>query len=293
MSSKRGKYSRKTKKTDKERGIFTIPELRVSFERMEDMTAELIRHTFSDEEICEKLMAEWKKTFYRNLDKKSAQSYIEYVREEVRMGRRGRKLSKASRKNKKQSGGGAQDATSPNMQLIGAPLDYVTRAGVYPPAGDIPPNAYGKTWAYIDNGFNVSVPEQGYKVDQLPFSNSKLYPTEPEQSGKLGLSGGKRSGRFLRISRKKTKRTSRQKGGAPSWFPTPLIGSPLPRAFESSAPPTLQYTASRTFDGQPPHNLSPDPSQNHLKYLMSPREYVDDISVARIPINLKNDIRIN
>ncbi|NDG33305.1 hypothetical protein EB118_24965 [bacterium] len=297
MISSRGgrtRKSHKSDKTDKEKGIFTIPELRISFEHIEDMTADLIKKKVPDNEIITQLVEEWQKTFYRKLDKDSAKAYIEYVREEVRMGRRGRKVSSRTdtRKNRRQNGGGAQDATSPSMSLLGAPLDYVTRAGIYPPAGDIPPNAYGKTWAYVDNNFNVAVPEQGYKVDQLPFSEPRLYPTAPEQSGKIGLSGGRRR-RSLRISRKKTRASRRQKGGAPSWFPQPLIGSPLPRAFESSAPPSLQYTAMIAFSGQPTQNLSPDPSQNNLKYLMGPRAEIPYLEVSKIPINLKQDIRVN
>jgi hypothetical protein len=296
---KSGQKSASQHKTDKERGIFTIPELRISFEHIEDMTADLIKQKKSDDDIIKQLTEEWRKTFYRKLDKDSAKAYVEYVREEVRMGRRGRKMSSHgrshSRKNRRQNGGGAQDATSPMMPLEGAPLDYVTRAGIYPPAGDIPPNAYGNTWAYVDNNFNVAVPEQGYKVDQLAFSQPRLYPTAPEQSGKLGLSGGRRGDRTrgLRISRKKGRQSRRQKGGAPNWFPQPLVGAPLPRAFESTAPPTLQYTVARTFDGQPTMNLSPDASQNHLKYLMGPREDVPDLTVAKIPVNLKQDIRVN
>ena len=146
MPHKKGHHTRKSHKTDKEKGIFTIPELRVSFERIEDNTADLIRKQLSDDEIAKHLSDEWQRTFYRKLDKDSANAYVEYVRGEVRMGRRGKKLSK-TRKN--QSGGGAQDATSPFMPLHGAPINAVTRAGVYPPAGDIPPNAYGHTWAYV------------------------------------------------------------------------------------------------------------------------------------------------
>jgi hypothetical protein len=289
MPASHRRHSRKHK-TDKEKGIFTIPELRVAFEHIEDMTADLIKKKKSDDDIQKSLIEEWQKVFYRKLDRESAKSYIEYVREEVKMGRSARKTRRSLK------GGGGQDATAPAMALQGAPLNYDTRPGVYPPAGDIPPNAYGATLSYVDKGFNVAVPEPGYKHDLQILPPEKLYPTAPEESGKLGLSGGGRKARSLRISRKKGKRSLRgrtQKGGAPSWLVQPLHGAPLARVFESSAPPSVQYTAMRTFEGQPPQNLSPDPSQNNLKYLMGPNDVPIDLTVAKIPVNLKADIRVN
>jgi len=298
---KSGKHTRKShsvEKTDKERGIFTIPELRVGFERIEDMVADLIKKKESDSEISKKLVEEWRKIFYRTLDKDSAKSYIEYVREEVRMGRRARKMS--SSKTRKQAGGGAQDGTSPFMNLQGADINTVTRPGLYPPAGDIPPNAYGKTWAYVDNNFNVSVPEQGYKYDQTPAAASRLYPTAPDQSGTLGLAGGARStGRNRNRNRNRNRKTlkisrkRKQAGGATSLFPDALYGAPFPRIFTETVPESLPTTAMRTFNGQPPHNVSPDPSQNSLKYLMGPNMGHMDATVAKIPVNLKNDITVN
>lgn len=291
-------HRRHSHKTDKQKGIFTIPELRISFEYIEDMVADMIKQKKSDVEITGALTQEWQKIFYRKLDKNSAKAYVDYVKEEVKMGRGSRKtghIRKGTQKNQK--GGGSQDATSPNMPLNGASLDYDTRAGLYPPAGGIPPNSYGPSTPYVDSGFNVAVPEPGYKHDLEILPADRLYPTQPGESGKLGLSGGaKRSSKTLRLSKrigKGRKMNRTQKGGAPSWFPQTLQGAPFARIMESSAPPSVLYTADRTFNGQPITNLSPDPSQNHLKYLMGPNYGPLDLTVAKIPIDLKSDIRVN
>jgi hypothetical protein len=289
-------HRRHSRKTDKQKGIFTIPELRVAFENIEDMVAAMIKQKKSDAEITTALTTEWMRVFYRKLDKNSAKSYVDYVREEVKMGRSPHKTSKSrsskqrgTRKN--QMGGGNQDATSPSMALQGAPLDYDTRPGIYPPAGDIQPNSYSPSTPYVDSGFNTTVPEQGYKHDQEILPPNKLYPTQPGESGTLGLSGGGKARRTR--NRRLRLRKGTQKGGAPSWFPQPLQGAPTARFLESTAPPSLQYTALQTFNGLPPPNLSPDPSQNQLKYLMGASEIPLDISVAKIPVNLKTDIRVN
>jgi hypothetical protein len=295
-------HRRHSHKTDKQKGIFTIPELRVAFENIEDMVASMIRQKKSDAEITSALTAEWMKVFYRKLDKNSAKSYVDYVREEVKMGRSPHKTgsgsgsgsgtSKRRGTRKNQKGGGGQDATSSSMPLQGAPLDYDTRPGIYPPAGDIPPKSFGPSTPYIDSGFNVAVPEQGYKHDLEILPPNRLYPTHPGESGKLGLSGGGSRRTRTRTSRLRLRKGT-QKGGAPSWFPQALQGAPMARLTESSSPPSVQYTAFQTFNGLPPQNLSPDPSQNHLKYLMAPGGKSPDISVAEIPINLKSDIRVN
>lgn len=286
-----------TRKTDKERGIFTIPELRIAFEHIEDMVADMIKNKKPNEYIIKSLTEEWQNTFYRKLDKDSASAYIDYVREEVRMGRSSRKLGRKSTR-KYYSGGGQQDATSPSMALNGAPLDSVTRAGIYPDAGNIPPESYGPSTKYIDSGFEVAYPEKGYAQDSMILPPTKLYPTRPEESGHLG--GGRRRKSASRRTRKNGKntrnrrnKTRSQNGGAPSWFPQPLLGAPTPRLIASNAPPSVQDTAYKTFMGLPPMNISPDPSQNRLNYLMGPKIDQVDISVSKIPINLKSDIRIN
>ena len=67
--------TRKTRKQKKPKGIFSIPELRRSFEYIEEYVDNKIQSKEQKEKIVKDLKKEWKKTFLKDLDKKSAESF--------------------------------------------------------------------------------------------------------------------------------------------------------------------------------------------------------------------------
>ena len=110
---------RKTRKHSshkKLKGIYSIPELRRSFEHIESYVNGKIAQKESKEKLVKDLRKEWSKVFFKDLDKKSAESFVS---------------DRLSKKHKRRTlkGGAA---------LAGAPLDYTTRQGIYLAPGQIP-----------------------------------------------------------------------------------------------------------------------------------------------------------
>lgn len=288
-------------KTDKEQGIFTIPELRVAFDHIEDFLHNLVPQQKSTDETAKLLKEEWKRTFHKELDEESAKSYIEHVTEEMKRGyrRNNHRLSRRSHKRRAYKGGGAQDATAPAMALQGAPMDYATRPGIYPAQGQT--SGYGPVTEYISNGFNVAVPQQGYKVDQdVNLMGARLYPTVPEQSGTLSLRGGggkgqgRRSSRNSRSSRNRVTRRdkNRRQGGGLSQFFSALSPAPYPHVYNSTNPPGTVQQLQQEFQGRPPMNNSSDASANKLDYQMNGKPLMIDPKVTSIKLPM-NSVNVN
>ena len=161
-------------KKNKNRGVYSIPELRRSFEHIEKFVDDKIHKKESLEKITRDLRKEWTQIFMKELDKKSAEAFIG-----DRMKHTGRR-----RITRKQGGGAA---------LAGAPLDYTTRQGVYlapesipDKAGHLPlsgnaPSNFGNYLAYVDKGFQVSVPESGQSFD--PVQGQTKWPQVPVGMG--------------------------------------------------------------------------------------------------------------
>ena len=59
----------------KSKGIYSIPELRRSFEHIESYINEKIALKDSKEKLVKDLRKEWSKVFFKELDKKSAESF--------------------------------------------------------------------------------------------------------------------------------------------------------------------------------------------------------------------------
>jgi hypothetical protein len=170
--------SRKTRKhTKKEQGIFSIPELRRSFEHIEEFIHKKAKSGESKEKLVKDFQKEWKKVFLRELDHKSAESYIDHILKD----------KKSKRKTLRRGGG----------PIAGAPLDYTTRPGVYIQPAAIPPNAYGNILEYVSKGFWN--PEQSHSYD--PVEGQTHYVTSvPKGMGEntVHFKGGKRKTRKLR-----------------------------------------------------------------------------------------------
>lgn len=188
---------RKTRKANHKQGkvdgIYTIPELRRSFEHIESYLQKQFKENKSKEMVIKNLQSEWKKVFMKDLDYKSAEAYVEHV---ARYKKSTRTTLKKSHTKKKHGG-----AISP---LAGAPLDYMTRQGVYIQPGSVPPNAYGNILDYVSKGFWN--PEPGQSYDPVPGQTHYVTHTPAEMGNNTvhfpTMKGGKinqRNSRKLRI----------------------------------------------------------------------------------------------
>jgi hypothetical protein len=266
----------KSHKTDKEQGIFTIPELRVAFDHIEDFLHDSLAQK-SEEETIKLLKDEWKKTFHKELDEESAKAYVEHVAEEMKRGHRRNNVRRRRTQRKyrmRVKGGGAQDATAPAMALNGAPTDYVTRPGIYPSQGQT--TGYGSVTQYVSSGFNVAVPSQGYKIDQdTNLMDARLYPTAPGQSGTLSLRGGARK-----------RKSRRNKGGGLQQLFNAMSPAPFPQVYSPNNPPGLVQQMQQEFEGRPPLNISSDASVNQISYQMNGKPLMIDPGVTSIRLPL-------
>lgn len=171
-----------------EKGIASIPELRRAFEHIEEVVDRKVKQKESKEEISKELRKEWHSVFFKVLDKKSADAYVE-----ERMSQKGRRVTRRAQRSRR-SKGGAQP-------IAGAPLDYMTRQGIYLAPGQIPtaqghlplssgaPSAYGSYVQYVDKGFWN--PEPGISYDPVP--GQPAWPVVPAGMGSNLVKGGKRS----------------------------------------------------------------------------------------------------
>jgi hypothetical protein len=171
-----------------EKGIASIPELRRAFEHIEDVVDRKLKQKVPKEEISKELRKEWHGVFFKVLDKKSADAYVE-----ERMSQKGRRVTRRARRSSR-SKGGAQ-------AIAGAPLDYMTRQGIYLAPGQIPtaqghlplssgaPSAFGSYVQYVDKGFWN--PEPGQSYDPVP--GQPPWPVVPAGMGSNLVKGGKRA----------------------------------------------------------------------------------------------------
>ena len=219
----------------KSKGIYSIPELRRSFEHIESYVNGKIAQKESKEKLVKDLRKEWSKVFFKDLDKKSAESFVSD------------RLNK-KHKRKTLKGGAA---------LAGAPLDYTTRQGVYLAPGQIPTAAghlplsdgslsnYGSFVPYVDKGFWN--PEPGQSYDPVP--GQTRFPTSvPVGMGSnLVQKGGKRQAR----------KTRRRGGGLIRDMGT-VLSQVFTHPASPSAPPSIFKDGQDIWYGK---NVGPSPDQ--------------------------------
>ena len=205
---------RKTRKhsSRKRKGVFSIPELRRSFEHIEEFVDDKIAGKEGKEHIVKDLRKEWVRVFHKELDKKSADAFVT-----SRMTLLHQKKGKHHRTVRRRGGAGAQLANTATP-IGGAPLDYMTRQGVYLAPGQIPDSkghlplsdgsksSFGSYIPYVSKGFDVSIPEPANLSDPVP--GQTRFPTSTpvgmgDNTVHFAAKGGKRG---------KTRKTRR--GGA-------------------------------------------------------------------------------
>lgn len=232
-------------------GIQTIPELRRSFEHIEKFVNEKIRADVPKEKLVKELRKEWFHVFVKELNKKSAEAFVDQRLEHCKSSRRHTLRKK---------GGGA---------LAGAPVNYSLRPGMYLAPESIPSNGssitsfsdghyplsggessvYGNLVKYVDKGFWNPQPGQSYD----PVPGQSPWPNVPTDMGsnKVSMKGGNR-------------RSLRKKGGS-------TAGALLSQAFRhpilSSSPPSFLQDIQDTSYGKQ-IGSSPDQIQRQPNYLL-------------------------
>jgi hypothetical protein len=251
MVHPRGRMIRKTRKHSTTE-VHTIPQLRRLFEHIEQFVDTSISNRVSKESLSKDLRKEWKRTFIKELDKKSADAFIEH-----RMKKNGSKS--VLRTTRKHKGGSAP--------LAGAPLEYTTRQGIYLAPNSIPQDGqlplskeisstiggatlggatlggatlgggFGSYVNHVHNGFWNPMDAQSYD----PIKEQQAWPVPYESTGS-NLVGGKR-GRKLKRS---------QQGGSA------LLTQAFQRPFTSDAPPSIVQDMESSWYGQ---EMGPSPAQ--------------------------------
>lgn len=248
---------RKTRKNTqhrKEKGVYSIPELRRSFEYIEKSVDEKIHKKDSREKMSRDLRKEWRSIFMKDLDKKSAEAFID-DRMKHTVGSKGRRRTRRIR-------GGAA--------IAGAPLDYMTRQGVYLAPGLIPdkaghlpltgdkPSDFGSYLRYVSKGFSVGVPEPGQSYDPVPGQTA--WPQVPAGMGSNAVHFAKQGGGSRRKIRRGGGLFGDKIGAAAA-----TIEQAFSRPFGASAPPGLGQNMQSVWYGSPV-GPSPDQVQRQPQY---------------------------
>lgn len=230
-------YSSKNKK---QKGIYSIPELRRSFEHMETFVQDKIRSHESKDNIVKDVRKEWSRVFLKSLDKQSAEAYVK------------NQMSKKNGNHRtiRRSGGAGAQLANTATPIAGSPASYSanqpTQQGIYLAPGQIPDKAghlplsdggksnFGSYVQYVDKGFWNPEPGQSYD----PVDGQTRFPTSvPKGMGENTVhfaKGGSRKGA------RKTRRIRR--GGA--WG-------------ISSVPATVMSDMRRMWNGQ---EVGPSPN---------------------------------
>ena len=242
--------TRRHRSEKKQKGIYSIPELRRSFEHIEAYINEKIALKESKEQLVKDLRKEWSQVFFKELDKKSAEAYIT------------EKLNKkhtVRRKTRKHSGGAGAQLANTYTPIAGAPNDYVTRQGIYLAPGQIPDKAghlplsdggksnFGSYTPYVDKGFEVGVPQVGRLLDQFGIPGQTRFPT----STPVGMGDN-----TVHFSGKGGARRSRKarRGGAMGALLSQAFTHPIP----SSSPPGRLQDMQDIWYGK---GVGPSPDQ--------------------------------
>jgi hypothetical protein len=255
----RAKQTKQSKRSSS--SVMTIPELRRAFEHMEAF-AKQHKHT---KQAVASFQEEWLRVFKKQLDKKAATVYIQHV-------------LKNNKDNKGQAGGGGP--------LMGAPLDYDTRPGLYISPG-VNQGSYAQVPAYVQSGFWN--PEIAQTYDKVP--GQTIFPTRtPLGLGDNTVIGMKGGGKKLKSRTQKRK----QKGGSAD--PLTRMGAALNqltfRPFGPSIPPSVGQDLQTALQGKP-LGPSPSPADPTFQYTMGRPIAAQSMSINPITVNLKTDLRSN
>jgi hypothetical protein len=198
----------------------SIPQLRHAFDHIDTwVESHLARHTGPVKDLVPDFQKEWKKTFKRDVDAKSAEAYLQLKKSHP---------PRMTRKHKKKfQHGGAQ--------LAGAPLDYMTRQGVY--------GVYGHFPTYVSSGLSA----------YNQFNNDSIVADCPKPSFTEKIPAGMGSNQVGGTTRKKgfrhkKTRKNGQRGGA-SLIPAPIMAA-FERPINVASPPSTLAIVQQELRGQ-------------------------------------------
>ena len=231
-----------TRKAKKTQGVHTIPEIRRTFEYMEEYVAKKIASGHTSKQIAKDLQGEWKKKFGKPLDERSALAFINDAR-----------TTPHERKRTIRHRGGA---------IHGAPLADTMRAGIslapasIPMGGHLPlsggaPSTFGSFVDYISSGFRV--PEPSGNITGK-FGWPQPYSTTGSNATGTPMTGGRRTPR----NRHNKKRTVRGGGrladalSSLSPFSSPLASQFAMRPIPSQPVPSTLQNIQSAWKGQMP-----------------------------------------
>jgi hypothetical protein len=242
------RYSRMaTRKAKKTQGVHTIPEIRRTFEYMEEYVAKKIASRATTTQITKDLQGEWKKKFGKPLDERSAKAFIEDARAQHTVPR----PSKGKRTIRHRGGA-----------LYGAPLTDTMRAGISLAPASIPigshlplsgglPSTFGSFVDYISGGFRVPEPS-GNITGKFGWPQ----PYSTTGSNTVHMTGGRRTPRSSTARHKKrTVRGGGRLGDAFSSivsFSSPLANQFAMRPIPSNHVPSTLQNIQSTWKGQMP-----------------------------------------
>ena len=225
--------TRKTRQKAKKTAFQTIPELRQSFDYIDEFVKNRILSGVPKEQLVKEVQREWLRVFSKRLQKKNATAFVEHL-----MGQHSKRRS--VRGTKRRIRGGVAPFMDPTTQAgtylaSGTPP---TASGQYPMANGAP-SAYGSLTAYISSGFQH--PEMASTQD--PIKGQSVYPTHPPPSMGSNLVRG--GGKYTRKGHGTKKKRHGTKGGS-------LAGSLLAQAFrpQSSVPPSILQDAHTAWMGR-------------------------------------------
>lgn len=259
--------AQKTRKLKAKSTTLTIPQLRKSFDHIDTWVESHIRKGKKDVKgLVPAFQAEWKKTFHREVNSKAAEAYLSL------------KHKSAPRMTKKQRGGSA-------AALAGAPLDYVTRQGVYGVYGNFP--QYVSSGLTFYNQINQDSLTAGCGIENIT-------PKIPADMGSNAVQkGGKGKSRRAGRRGQKTRKGRKQRGGASTFQDTAAsvratMDVMMNRPFPGSQPPSAAYTAQMDLKGV--NVATPHPSaQSYTPQAYDPAGYKS--APALIEPNLTRELR--
>jgi hypothetical protein len=242
---------RKTRKHSKSE-VHTIPQLRRLFENIEEFVDSRVQKHEAKDKLSKELQKEWKRVFMKELDKKHADAFVEDRMKSKRV------LRHTIKK------GGAHP-------LVGAPLDYSTRQGIYLAPNSIPVNGqlplsnmqgiqngvkngiqngggYGSYVDYVNSGFWN--PEDSSTYDPVP--GQQPWPQPYASTGSNEVKGLMKGGKI-----KKSKKSRKVRGG------NALLTQAFTRPIGSNAPPSILQDMQSMAYGQQ-MGSSPDQVQRPI-----------------------------